>query len=177
MPESRSRSRCSLLSTSDSSTTELGTDEGLEESTGREDLTVVRRSVKSDEGSVGVEVVHAREELGRVLRGYWTKEGRVSVRRDAKQGTLVDFARLTSLDSTGFSSISLSGRSTKGTGGESESVRDFEGAVRVDTEELPDSRSESDGRVRGVGGSRVNDVGFARVLDDLHQSLYNGTRS
>jgi hypothetical protein len=55
------------LSASDSSSAELSADEGLEETTGSEDLTVVGRGVETDEGSIGVEVVHTGEKLSRVL--------------------------------------------------------------------------------------------------------------
>ena len=75
LTESGSRGRLSLLARSDTSTTELSTYEGLEETTGSEDLTVVGRSVETDERSIGVEVVHAGKKLSRVFGSYRTVKG------------------------------------------------------------------------------------------------------
>jgi hypothetical protein len=63
LTESRSRGRLSLLSRSDSSSAELSSDESFEETTSSKNLTVIGRSVETDEGSIGVEVVHAGKKL------------------------------------------------------------------------------------------------------------------
>lgn len=166
-----SRHRLGLGSAADSPAAQLGADEGLDKASRGEHLTVVGRGVESDDRGVGVDVRHAVHELSRVLGGC--RRGGAKVRSTWSFGGIEADQRrhrLTGLDALALL-LGVGRRASKGTRGETERVRDFEGALCVDAEQLTDGRGEGDGRVGRVGRSRVDGVRLARVLDDLHEGL------
>ena len=130
-------------------------------------LSVVGRSVESDERGVRVQISESGQELRGVLRGWSMSSVAIeSVMRRQR----------TSFHSTSLT-LSFGVGTTQTSCGQGEDVADFERSSRIDTEELSDGGGEGDGRVGSTGGSGHDEVRISRMFDNLHQSLWNVERS